>query len=121
MSAEKRNQMPVSAGSASGRSPSWSSCSDRLRSWRPCRREAAVEPGDRQGADPLERARLLEQVARARHDGELAVTAQLALRETVELEHLQIGAADDQERRSGDQRLTRVVALGGVFPANHSF
>ncbi len=62
-------------------------------------REVKLEPVDRQTADLLERSGLLEEMGGARHDHDRARAAKLPLGLTVELEHLPIGPADDQQRR----------------------
>src|SRR6516225_3221818 len=61
--------------------------------------QVALEPVDRQATDLLKRTGLLEEVCRAGDDGEFSGTAQLGLRVPVELEHLVVGAPDDQECR----------------------
>jgi hypothetical protein len=62
------------------------------------------EPLAGQGRHALECARLLEQVPGARHDHEPGLTAQQALGEAVELDHVGVLLPHDQQRRRGDAR-----------------
>src|ERR1019366_6152301 len=59
----------------------------------------AVKPVDRQSTHLLERAGLFEEMGSAGYDRELALAAKLSLGLAVELEHLMVGPADDQQRR----------------------
>src|SRR2546428_6483235 len=61
--------------------------------------EVALEPGDRELAHVRERAGLFEQVPRAGDDDQLVMCAQELRRVPVELEHLRVALADDQQRR----------------------
>jgi hypothetical protein len=61
----------------------------------------AEEPVPGQSGGGIEGARLLEQVGRAGHDGQVILAAQLSLGPAVEAEHDVVLAADDEQRGGG--------------------
>ena len=69
-----------------------------------------MKPVDRQSTHLLERAGLFEEMGSAGYDRELALAAKLSLGLAVELEHLTVGPADDQQRR----RSHRAQVPGGA-------
>jgi hypothetical protein len=60
------------------------------------------EPSTSQGYHGLQRARLLEQVSRARNHLQTALAAQVAIGSTVEGQHLGIVTTNDQQCRCVD-------------------
>ena len=70
------------------------------------------EPVDGQARDLLERTGLLEQVRGPGDDREVIWAAQLALGVAVELEHLPVATADDQQGRRGHLAESRRGEVG---------
>src|SRR5207248_7599439 len=76
-------------------------------SWVGLGRQVAAEPVHRELGHLLECARLLEKMRRARDRGELARAAHLRVGLAVELEHVLVALADDEQRGRGDSRQCR--------------
>jgi hypothetical protein len=76
------------------------------------RREVALEPLACQPRHLVERTGLLEEVRRSGDDHQLLLAAELLERRPVQLDHLKVVAADDQQRRRPDERQGRPGEIG---------
>ena len=85
----------------------------------PDRRAGQVldEPLDCGGDDGVKSAGFLEEVRRTRDDGQRGLTAELALRQAIELQHFGIVTADDEQRRRPHPPKRRTGEIPETYPS----